>query len=320
MFPIDPKRYMLLFRSNLIKKLQSVCDQIVSVDHHIFLSGVYILFLYFMSFEGVSSARNNSLLSRSLRSEVFRDSVLICIGVFVSLFLHTALDSINRMSKIFILTRWIPLFMFVVPQLVFLSDVCVTGDLDSYWRLVYIQGILFISSSFYFMQNQCSDIFTSGKVITCHGLICLSFVLRLVEGHLLYFKNILGIISFSALILSTVLFLRIYYLWHKKYIYGRSFLYFSDDIKLCYAYMITLLGIHLGWIFAIFFYQNVPKDDIGIVPITVYNYYGAILLLLFSALHGQRLRNDVLRTQVIRIISKSNYLINYFCLFIIRIH
>ena len=84
--------------------------------------------------------------------------------------------------------------------------------------------------------------------------------------------------------------------------------------------MITLLGIHLGWIFAIFFYQNVPKDDIGIVPITVYNYYGAILLLLFSALHGQRLRNDVLRTQVIRIISKSNYLINYFCLFIIRIH
>ena len=292
--------FLMLINLSFPKYLRSRIWQ----NFHLVIVTLCLGFLYFPVNSDINDLQSRgTLLSKSLRSTIFRDSVVLSIGVSSPILINSVLDCVqSEMSKFHIIARQLPVFSLFLTSLLMLCFVCNSGNSSLYYSIFYTEIIVLMSSWYCFLQEITSAIWSSRRICFCLGTFCAFLNLRSFEGHALYFGNILGIITFTCFVISFIAFAYVYILWYLKYVDSKAiYKESSDDLFLSWIYMNVLLVVYLIWIIWLWSYYGMSAQELGLAEITRQSYSVTAIILLFATLSSRRLRNDVFKAQVFNI-------------------
>ena len=287
---------MKILRLEIIKK-----NKIENYLHFLILLVSVIFLFYPFHVKESQIRRQNSNLSTSLKTTTFRDSITVSIGSFGPLLMDCFIDYLQfgEKSQIFFLTRVFPIVTLILTSFLMLYFVCNDGNSSLYYSLFNAELVTLLCFVLCYLQETSSSIWTNWRLCFCFGSFCSCLNFRDYEGHVLYFGDISGIVSFISFISSFTTFFYIYILWYLKYVYTKViFKDTGDDLFISWMYMNVIFCLYIIMSVWLYMYGGMPMNSVGVEEITRQNYSLTAAALFVGSLISRRLRNVVVKAKV----------------------
>jgi len=249
-----------------------------------------MLILYCVKIRGINTD-HDSTLYRGLMSDQFKDATVLGVGISLQLMAHLILETMVsfRIPKRHMVARWsINLSHAINHIIIWITLMTDSVNEHVYLMLQYLLISVILCGQLSSLNIICGHVWNHWICLTISSLGSLYFALSYCDGYVANINSYYGILAIASFASGSLLFIRHFLVWYRKYLYNKSFSSLDADGNVCLARMCAILAAFLGACCILVYYRNSQLNDYNETFVTCLSYTVSTFMLIFSLSYARK--------------------------------